>query len=98
MFEKIGQSAQKVVGKVSVSRRGFLGRAAKGAAVLGAALAALAASRAEASHLAFWCWCVFGQTPYCDYSNGETRSATKNCGCPKIKGATVVYQGCWPPW
>ena len=38
MFEKIGQSAEKVVNKVSVSRRGFLGRAAKLAAGVGAAL------------------------------------------------------------
>lgn len=43
MFEKIGQSAEKVASRVSVSRRGFIGRAAKLAAGVGAALAALAA-------------------------------------------------------
>jgi polyferredoxin len=49
MFEKIGQSAEKVVGKVSVSRRGFLGNAAKVAATVGAALAGLAAFPVKAS-------------------------------------------------
>ncbi len=48
MFEKIGQSAEKVVGKVSLSRRGFLGRAARLAARLGAVAAGLAAFPAEA--------------------------------------------------
>ena len=43
MFEKIGQSAEKVVGKVSQSRRGFLGSAAKLVASVGAAMAGLAA-------------------------------------------------------
>ena len=32
MFDKIGQSAEKVVSKVSLSRRGFLGKASKTAA------------------------------------------------------------------
>ena len=41
MFEKISQSAEKVVSKVSVSRRGFLGRAAKVAAGVGVTLAGL---------------------------------------------------------
>ena len=36
MFEKIGQSAETVVRRVSVSRRGFLGRLGRGAAVMGA--------------------------------------------------------------
>ena len=49
MFEKIGQSADKVVGKVSVSRRGFLGNAAKVAATVGAALAGLAAFPGKAT-------------------------------------------------
>ena len=48
MFEKIGQSAEKVVSKVGVSRRGFLGRAAKLAAAVGAAIAGLMPSPTEA--------------------------------------------------
>jgi hypothetical protein len=96
MFEKIGQSAEKVVSKVSVSRRGFLGTAAKLAAGVGAAMAGLTASRAEA--YAHQCWCARqGGQPYCVYSNGETRSAP-TCKCPIVKGAKVVSIGCYNPW
>ena len=96
MFEKIGQSAEKVVGKVSVSRRGFLGRAAKLAAGVGAALAGIAASRAEAApHGLRNCWCPYGWIPYCIYSNHETRVADANCHCPKVEGAKVVSKDCW---
>ena len=48
MFDKIGQAAEKVVNKVSLSRRGFIGRAAKLAAGVGAALAGFAALPTEA--------------------------------------------------
>jgi hypothetical protein len=48
MFRKIGQSAERVVDQVSLSRRGFIGRAAKLAAGAGATLAGLAAIPTEA--------------------------------------------------
>ena len=79
MFEKIGRSAEKVVDTLSVSRRGFLGRAAKLAAGVGAALAGLAAfpteteargprttNRARASKSSH-CGCPAGQKLYCIY-------------------------------
>lgn len=60
MFEKIGQSAEKVVGKVSVSRRGFLGRAANLAAVVGAAVAGLAfPTETPAAPRGFWKICYY---------------------------------------
>jgi hypothetical protein len=98
MFEKIGQSAERVVGKVSVSRRGFLGRAAKAAAVLGAAVAGLAASRAEAWPNRPRCGCRVNQTLGCFYENGDFRPATKNCKCPNIEGTTLEYTMCVGPW
>jgi hypothetical protein len=60
MFEKIGQSAEKVVNKVSVSRRGFLGSAAKLAAGVGAALTGLLGASSEAQagtghYCRYWC-------------------------------------------
>ncbi len=48
MLEKIGQSAETLVRRVSLSRRGFLGRAAKVAAGLGAVLAGCTAFPSEA--------------------------------------------------
>ena len=99
MFEKISQSAEKVVGKVSVSRRGFLGRAAKAAAGLGAALAGLAAFPTEAQARKVMCWCMEG-APYCVYSDGSRRWATNGCHCPQVKGLAVTGKGCngYPPW
>jgi anaerobic selenocysteine-containing dehydrogenase len=41
MFEKIGQSAENLVSKANVSRRGFLGTAAKGAAAVAGLLGGL---------------------------------------------------------
>ncbi len=64
MFQKIGQSAEKVVTKFSLSRRGFLGSAAKGAAVLGAALAGLLVfpGKARAGHGKCYYECEDGRT------------------------------------
>ena len=97
MFEKISQSAEKVVSKVSVSRRGFLGSAAKVAASVGAALAGLAAFPTEteargskSSH----CGCPAGQKLVCFYTYSHwapggvprviRRPADANCRCPKV--------------
>ena len=60
MFETIGQSAEKVVGTVSLSRRGFLDRAAKLAAVVGAAVAGLAfPTETPAAPRGFWKICYY---------------------------------------
>lgn len=96
MFEKLAQSAEKVVSKVSVSRRGFLGRVAKGAAVLGAALAGLAPSRAEAARRGS-CGCPVYYVPYCFYDNGQAFPAAHGCSCPNVKGAKVVGRRCILP-
>jgi hypothetical protein len=55
MFEKIGRLAETAANKVSVSRRGFLGRLGQGAlavtGVLGGMLAIPTAARAAGSYL-----------------------------------------------
>jgi hypothetical protein len=63
MFEKIAKSAEKVAGKVGVSRRGFLGTGAKLAAGVGATLAGLLAfpSQASAGHGKCYYLCEDGQ-------------------------------------
>jgi hypothetical protein len=62
MLEKIGQSAEKVVNKVNVSRRGFLGSAAKLVAALGAVAAGVTAFPTEAEAKP---WCPRGTKGYC---------------------------------
>ncbi len=87
MFEKIGQSAETLVSRVSVSRRGFLRRAAKVAAGLGAVVAGLAAfpTEAQASRICSCCW-----GPYC--FGGYTRKACREGGgvyrCRRPHGGT----------
>jgi len=86
MFEKIGQSAEKVVTKFSLSRRGFLGSAAKKAAALGAGLAVLAVSPAQAGH---GVTCLY----YCEDGSYATKRVSDPSACPsgiKSKG-TVCF-------
>jgi|OpeIllAssembly_1097287.scaffolds.fasta_scaffold1663377_1 hypothetical protein len=64
MFEKIGRSAERVVSKVSLSRRGFLGRLARGAAVLGGTLGGVLWMASEAEAAGGGC-CISLSTGYC---------------------------------
>lgn len=90
MFEKVSQSAEKVVNKVSVSRRGFLGGVAKGAAALGAALAALAASPGEAGGIGW-----SGQYFCPDGSMLAKRGKGSECpGSVRHKGMSCICVSC----
>ena len=92
MFEKIGRLAERAASKVSVSRRGFLGRlgkAALGAAGVVGGLSALA-GRAQAGQNNLY---------LCEYAH---KSATRNCygqgggsfqscgGCPNLRCSVLV--------
>ena len=92
MFEKIGRLAERAASKVSVSRRGFLGRlgkAALGAAGVVGGLSALA-GRAQAGQNNLY---------LCEYTH---KSATRNCylqgnvslqscgSCPSLKCALLM--------
>lgn len=92
MFEKIGQSAEKVVTKLSLSRRGFLASAAKGAAALGAALAAFAASPAQAGRKVTGIY-------LCEDGSQQVKSFSGS-SCPqfiKIKGSECFCVDCHSP-
>ncbi len=60
MFEKIGRLAEKAATNVDVSRRGFLGRLARGAALVAGSLGGilLTAGQAGASGGGGWCCLV----------------------------------------
>ncbi len=93
MFDKIGQSAEKVVSKVGLSRRGFLGRASKAAAALAAGLTALLTpSPAQASRGR--CGCPVYYVPWCFYDNGQAFPAERGCSCPNVRGARILYKLC----
>jgi hypothetical protein len=78
MLEKIGQSAEKVVNKLSLSRRGFLGRVAKAAARLGAVAAGLTAFPRQAG--AAFRWCPRGTKGYCcGYSGCRPANSPEKC-------------------
>ena len=64
MFEKIGQSAETVVRRVSVSRRGFLGRLGRGAALLGGTLGGVLWMTSSAEAAGGGC-CISVGTGYC---------------------------------
>jgi hypothetical protein len=70
MFEKIGRLAETAANKVSVSRRGFLGRLGQGAlamtGVLGGLLAIPTAARAGGSYVCcIWQCKLYGTLRYC---------------------------------
>jgi hypothetical protein len=94
MFEKIGRLAETAANKVSVSRRGFLGRLGQGAlaltGVLGGLLAIPTAARAAGSYVCckWHCRGLYGNytVQFC-YPPGSTcglRGAIGgSCGTPK---------------
>ncbi len=81
MLEKIGQSAETLVSRVNVSRRGFLGRLGHGAALLGGTLGGvlLMTGRAEAGRL----HCPKGQTAYFVCCTDEGCFDPVHNNCPK---------------
>ena len=80
MFEKISQSAETLVSRVSLSRRGFLGRTAKVAAGVGPALAGLVAFPTETE----------ARGPR--RTNGARGSTSSNCGCAAGQTLWCMYR------
>lgn len=87
MLEKIGQSAETLVSRVSVSRRGFLGRLGRGAALLGGMLGGilLTSGTAEAGPLCCMVWTGQGASFKCYMGRCKRGGTTVYCrdyGCP----------------
>ena len=86
MFEKIGQMAETMTTKVSLSRRGFFGRlghAAVGAAgLVGVLLVLPQKAQAAAQHVY---WCIYSCCELCGYS-------IYVCGphCPKPRSGCTL--------
>ena len=83
MFEKIGRLAESAANKVSVSRRGFLGRLGQGAlamtGVLGGLLAIRTNARAGGSYVCCIWKCTLYHTYKLCYPPGSTCSPISPC-------------------
>ena len=86
MFEKIGRLAETAATKISVSRRGFLGRLGQGALTTAGVLGGLLAmsNKAQAGkHDLYVCYYTNKSTRHCAYRNCPTNQ--QFCGgCPNV--------------
>jgi hypothetical protein len=76
MFEKIGRLAETAANKVSVSRRGFLGRLGQGALAVTGVLGGLLAIRTDAPAAGSYVCCVWT----CGTYHGKTK--VRSCQPP----------------
>jgi hypothetical protein len=97
MFEKIGRWAEAAATRVSVSRRGFLGRLGHGAlasaGVLGGLLALSNKAKGD-NHTLYSCTYEFAKpSKQCYGINGCVFAPNQSCGsCPNVKCCKLVSQ------
>jgi hypothetical protein len=94
MFEKIGRLAETAATKISVSRRGFLGRLGQGALAAAGALGGLLLFPKNALANGSYVCCIYK----CRDIHGGSYKITKRCyppgsACPGVSTACSGYGG-----